>query len=64
MTTREAEVLLRGAPTKTDRSGNITAKPERRRVEATYCPICAGWVEVRLNPVRLRCTGCGIEARP
>lgn len=40
------------------------AKPERRRVDATYCPICQGWVEVRLNPVRLRCTGCGVEARP
>jgi hypothetical protein len=36
----------------------------RRRVCATYCPICAGWVEVRLQPVRLRCTGCGLEARP
>lgn len=42
----------------------VTAKPERRRANATYCPICAGWVEVRLQPVRLRCTGCGIEARP
>ncbi len=37
---------------------------KRRRVNATYCPICGGWVEVRLQPVRLRCTGCGLEARP
>jgi hypothetical protein len=36
----------------------------RRRVCATYCPTCAGWVEVRLQPVRLHCTGCGLEARP
>ncbi len=39
-------------------------KPERRRIEATYCPTCAGWVEVRLRPVRLHCTRCGLEARP
>jgi len=44
----------------------ITTAPSatRRRVEATYCPICAGWVEVRLRPVRLHCTRCGIEAKP
>jgi Pyruvate/2-oxoacid:ferredoxin oxidoreductase delta subunit len=36
----------------------------RCRVSATYCPRCSGWVEVRLQPVRLRCTGCGLEARP
>ncbi len=35
----------------------------RRRVCATYCPR-RGWVEVRLRPVRLHCTGCGLEARP
>jgi ribosomal protein S27AE len=39
-------------------------KPERRRIEATYCPHCGGWVEVRLRPVRLHCTRCGLEARP
>lgn len=39
------------------------AKPPRRRVDATYCPLCSSWVEVRLRPVRLRCTGCGVEAR-
>ncbi len=36
----------------------------RRRLDATYCPHCRGWVEVRLNPVRLHCTGCGVEAKP
>jgi hypothetical protein len=41
-----------------------TCTPTRRRVKATYCPRCSGWVEVRLQPVRLRCTGCGLEARP
>ncbi len=41
-----------------------TMVPNRRRVCATYCPICAGWVEVRLRPVRLHCTVCGLEARP
>jgi hypothetical protein len=38
--------------------------PERRRICATHCPRCRGWVEVRLQPVRLRCTRCGLEARP
>jgi hypothetical protein len=42
----------------------IPAKADRHRVSATYCPRCSGWVEVRLQPVRLRCTGCGLEARP
>lgn len=42
----------------------IVDKPERRRVAAMYCPSCGGWVEVRLNPVRLHCTGCGVEAKP
>ncbi len=37
---------------------------KRRRVDAIYCPTCGGWVEVRLQPVRLRCTRCGVEARP
>lgn len=39
-------------------------RPERRRVDATRCPKCGGWVEVRLQPVRLRCVGCGLKARP
>jgi hypothetical protein len=39
-------------------------KPERRRICATCCPRCRGWVEVRLRPVRLHCTRCGLEARP
>ena len=39
-------------------------KQDRRRVDATYCPLCQGWVEVRLQPVRLHCTGCQREARP
>lgn len=42
----------------------IPAKVDRRRVSATYCPRCTGWVEVRLQPVRLHCTSCGLEARP
>lgn len=64
MTATETEALLWGAPAKVDKPENVTARPERRRVCATYCPICAGWVEVRLRPVRLHCTRCGIEARP
>ncbi len=39
-------------------------KPTRRRVKPIYCPRCASWVEVLLQPVRLHCTGCGLEARP
>jgi hypothetical protein len=39
-------------------------EPERRRLSATYCPRCRGWVEVRLQPIRLHCTRCGLEARP
>jgi hypothetical protein len=63
MTTRaHAEILLFDeAPVF---NTGVTVKPERRRVTATYCPRCSGWVEVRLNPVRLHCTGCGLEARP
>ncbi len=62
-TIREAEDVLFDAPAKRDKAENVTAKPSRRRVNATYCPTCGGWVEVRLQPVRLRCTRCGIEAR-
>ncbi len=38
--------------------------PTRQRVKPIYCPSCSGWVEVRLQPVPLRCTSCGLEARP
>jgi NADPH:quinone reductase-like Zn-dependent oxidoreductase len=71
-TIRVAEALLFEKPEDVTHMGNV-ALPEpittalsatRRRVEATYCPICGGWVEVRLQPVRLHCTGCGVEARP
>jgi hypothetical protein len=62
MTTRRiAEALLFEAPLL---NKGIPTKATRRRVDAIYCPICAGWVEVRLQPVRLRCTRCGVEARP
>jgi hypothetical protein len=62
MTTRRtAEALLFEAPLL---NKGVPTKPTRRRVDAIYCPICSGWVEVRLNPVRLRCTRCGVEARP
>jgi hypothetical protein len=37
---------------------------KRCRLKPIYCPSCQGWVEVLLQPVRLRCTGCGLEARP
>ena len=61
MTTRtQAEHVLFDAKTYITH----TPKPTRRRLDATYCPICRGWVEVRLQPVRLHCTGCGQEARP
>lgn len=54
---KPAEVVTIGAKT-------YTGHTPRRRLEATYCPSCGGWVEVRLQPVRLRCVGCGLEARP
>jgi hypothetical protein len=54
-----ADVLPMGNKTQMRPMGH-----NRRRVCATYCPICTGWVEVRLQPIRLHCTGCGIEARP
>ncbi len=73
MTTRRAaEALLFEKPEDVMHLHNISL-PEpittalsatRRRVNATYCPVCGGWVEVRLQPVRLRCTRCGVEARP
>ncbi len=57
---REAEAALFDRPV--GMSTNVN-KPTRRRLDATICPICQGWVEVHLNPVRLHCTGCGVEAR-
>jgi hypothetical protein len=36
----------------------------RRRIKPIYCPRCSAWVEVAFQTVRLRCTGCGLEARP
>ena len=48
---------------KAETSTNV-GNPDRRRVDATYCPLCQSWVEVRLNPIRLHCTGCGVEAKP
>jgi hypothetical protein len=64
LSVRQALELLKPENVKTSTMVDKTAKPDRRRVNATYCPTCGGWVEVRLNPVRLRCTRCGVEARP
>ena len=61
-TTKEAEATLFGTGQVDQLDDHL--KPERCRVSATYCPSCGGWVEVRLRPVRLRCTRCGVEARP
>ncbi len=41
----------------------ITVAPARRRIQPIYCPRCSSWVEVKLQPVRLYCTGCGLEAQ-
>jgi hypothetical protein len=62
MTTRRAAeaVLFDGEKL----TANLQQGKRRRRVDAIYYPICAGWVEVRLQPVRLHCTVCGLEARP
>lgn len=56
--------LLRNVEPKTYTPYTLVLNPPRRRLEATYCPHCRGWVEVRLDPVRLHCTGCGLEATP
>ena len=71
-TRRDAEALLFDRPAELELTvqseqldkleGRDT--PPRRRIDATYCPVCASWVEIRLQPIRLHCTGCGIEARP
>ncbi len=37
---------------------------KRRRVRTYRCARCAGWADVLLQPVRLHCTGCGLEVRP
>ncbi len=49
-----------------DRLGTMVPTPSatRRRVKPIYCPRCQSWVEITFQPVRLRCTGCGLEARP
>ncbi len=60
-TRRQAEALLdKIAETHIE----TTQAPQRRRLKPIYCPRCSGWVEVRLQPVRLRCTRCGVEAKP
>jgi hypothetical protein len=74
MTTRQdAETLLFDRTENRIISADNTEPPEpvmtapsatRRRVQPIYCPRCSCWVEVRLQPVRLHCTGCGLEARP
>lgn len=46
------------------KTSTVVDNPDRRRVDAIHCPICAGWVEVRLQPVRLHCNRCGLEAKP
>ncbi len=63
-TRRQAEALLDKIAETHSEIPTPPPAPQRRRVDAIYCPICSGWVEVRLNPVRLRCTRCGVEARP
>ena len=62
-TQREAETLLFN-PTAETVTANLPQPKHRRRVDATYCPLCSSWVEVRLQPVRLHCTGCGQKAKP
>ncbi len=37
---------------------------KRHRVRTYRCDRCASWVEVHLQPVRLRCVRCGLEAKP
>ncbi len=66
MTTQEEALAqlfgAQSAPAPLINKGSPT-KATRRRVCATYCPRCSGWVEVLLQPVRLHCTRCGLEAR-
>ncbi len=47
-----------------DGRGESTAnlpQPKRRRVRTYRCDRCAGWADVLLQPVRLRCARCGLE---
>jgi hypothetical protein len=47
-----------------DGRGESTAnlpQPKRRRVRTYRCARCAGWADVLLQPVRLRCARCGLE---
>ncbi len=68
-----APVLNTGAPATSGDNDHYRTLPEplttspsptRRRIQPIYCPRCAGWVEVRSNPIRLRCVRCGLEAKP
>jgi hypothetical protein len=34
---------------------------KRRRVRTYRCARCAGWADVLLRPIRLRCARCGLE---
>jgi hypothetical protein len=38
-----------------------TMVPKRRRVRTYRCARCAGWADVLLQPLRLRCARCGLE---
>lgn len=72
-TRRQAEAVLFDKPVDVTKAGNVPLPEVKtstvvdnpdRRVDAIHCPICAGWVEVRLQPVRLHCNRCGLEAKP
>jgi hypothetical protein len=50
---------------KTEPMGNKTQTRtmvhKRRRVRTYRCDRCAGWADVLLQPIRLRCARCGLE---
>jgi rRNA maturation endonuclease Nob1 len=71
MTTRRAaESLLFEKPEDVSNFTNVslpenvktsTMGQKRRRVRTYRCDRCAGWADVLLQPVRLRCARCGHE---
>jgi hypothetical protein len=56
------KVAIIDKPAKLPEPMTTSPSPTRRRVHPLYCPSCGSWVNVELQPIRLRCSGCGVEA--
>lgn len=58
------KVAIIDRPAKLPEPITTSPSPTRRRVRLYSCAHCNSWADVVLQPVRLRCVACGLEARP